>query len=375
MQINNDVLDAAKRDPAFLANLNPPTRGTRRTITHPVTDDVLSYQKTTMRAKTSTYRESIGYLPTPQKLASKIYERVIRNLDEAQLRTNRIQQARFHFLLPDDSATNRQLNVFVNLSTRPMTVTTQDMSEVIDMELSNVNSPPTAEGYHIYVRSWAFTAKELRLLIEEMTQSDNVYEEVLEWKKVLDLYAPVKVNTDEDREATSSIDAADVHTFPAAVQGALNESDSVIDISKEYRVGQQRPIDIFTVRYVGVVSGPRRPYDRFMEDLQEGKSGIMHEFMQVVDRLLPHVADASQCHMLKGGSLTMAKDLAKTTVGDIERFVIEYLDHATLLNRQRAAILTRDFLVRNIKTEMQSNGDRLPDSFVLNTALFPFVDL
>lgn len=67
---------------------------------------------------------------------------------------------------------------------------------------------------------------------------------------------------------------------------------------------------------------------------------MLHEFAQVLDRLLPAVEDAAQVHLIKDASLDLSGELNKANADDVERLLIEYFDHATLLNRQRGGYFT-----------------------------------
>lgn len=129
-------------------------------------------------------------------------------------------------------------------------------------------------------------------MIQYMRDADMVFDELTEWEKVLDLYAS--------------------HT----------------------NVGQ--PVHL-TIRYLGTVLGPKRPIDRYLEDLTERKSGVLHEFCQALEVLFPGHA---------GGVVELIEDATLGPKGterirdDDERVLIEYFGHATLLNRQDGGLFT-----------------------------------
>lgn len=96
-------LQALLDDPEWTPR--PPTGGSRRVITRQQEDDLQAYRAAVSRAKTTTYVDTLVNKPHPQTYANQMFQRVLSRLDRAQLRTNRMVQQRFHYILPADSAT------------------------------------------------------------------------------------------------------------------------------------------------------------------------------------------------------------------------------------------------------------------------------
>ncbi|KAN0106164.1 hypothetical protein V8E51_009040 [Hyaloscypha variabilis] len=191
----------------------------------------------------------------PLTLANSAFDAIIARLREQHLWTSRIIQGHFHWLLPRSNWTPHELAIFCQLQVCPMIITDADLSKIIKIELSTAASPKTSEGQHFYFRSWTLTAEELYKVLDYMTDEDDTFAETANWKSVLAIHDNSNAN------------------------------------STTY----------FTIRYVEKCAGPKRPYDRFVEDLKERTNGILHEFMRAVETLLPEVAkgpSSSSAHLL-----------------------------------------------------------------------------
>lgn len=315
-------------------------KGTRRMVTHSAENEIEEFRAASKRSKTTTYVPALagGDEPNGQTYANMMFKTVMKRLDGAQLRTNRMVKQAFQFALPTDESGDVDIKIFDALLHHPMTVSNEDLGKIMELELSHANSPMTALGTHFYVRSFTLTAQELRHIIKEMKHSENTYEELEQWQKVLDLHAPAPIDKSADLESQSSIDQDDPSTLHDTLKTAIADGTASL---KAVRVGGKAGGDVFfTIRYVGRTHGPKRPYDRLLEDFDMRTSGIYHEFVQVLDRLYPAVMDAAETHMIKGASLSLTKDLSESNEDDVERFLIELFDHATLLNRQRGGYFT-----------------------------------
>lgn len=309
-------------DETALVVQTPKQQGYRRLVTYQLQEDVESYRAASKRSETTTYADTLGPNTAPGVYGNRLFEWTLSRLDRSQLRTNRMVKGHFQYLLPTPNTSKKHLAIFDALHYRPMTVSNHDLSKILNMELSTATSPMTLIGVHFYTRAWTLTPDELRAILAEMTESGSTHEEMEEWQKVLDLYHPTTPDPDEDMESSSSI-SSQQSSLPQSQQAAVQRGQDAVEIIEN--ASSQAP-EFLTVRYVGKVSGPRRPYDRYIEDLTTRTSGVLHEFAQVIDRLFPAVADAAQVHLLKDASLDLAGDANRTNADDVERFLIEYFD-------------------------------------------------
>lgn len=161
------------------------------------------------------------------------------------------------------------------------------------MELSTQACPPTEPGHHFYLRAWTLTLEELHKVVNYMRDEDETFQETTRWSEIIDLY-----------------------------NGAASGPE------------------FLTVRYVGQCQGPTRPYDRYMANLRQRSSGILHDFIRAVEILYPEIGAAAEVHLLKPASVDLIRTASREVVSrynadDVERVLIEFFDHATLLNRQR----------------------------------------
>jgi hypothetical protein len=197
----------------------------------------------------------------------------------------------FQYLLPPRDASTEELQVFQAFCQQPVAVPDVDVKRFLSLQPSNNSSPPTpTEQHHFNVRSWVFTVEELTRLIQHMTEEDNTFEEIAEWADVV---------KEQERSPTGA--------------------------------------KLLTIRYIGTCEGPKRPIDRFNEDLTSRKSGILHEFVRVVELLMPHIHTSAKVHLIYQASLSV---IAAYNADDVERVLIEYFGHRTLLNRQRGGYYT-----------------------------------
>lgn len=261
----------------------------------------------------------------------------IDRLKAAGIDTSRLVEDAYEFCLPNISHSKAQLRVFDFLFLAPMLKTDQEISSVIKLEPSTVTSPPLPMGEHFYVRTWELQPQELRKVVDIMKGDGKHFPEVTQWEKMLDLFSPKKPTT-FDLGQPSSIKNGDHSTLP---QSLADESSSRYgdDFSRFAKVKPQ----IYSIRYIGKVSGPRRPIDRFEADLKQRKSGIMHEFLQVLEEHYPLVFDAGRTSLIKNASLVAeaTDDFAAAPGVEMhrynaparERFLIQTFGHDTLLNR------------------------------------------
>jgi hypothetical protein len=163
-----------------------------------------------------------------------------------------------------------------------------DLGHILELELSTPASPPTPLGTHFYVRSFELTHYQLTKVNKFMAKQDVLLSEAVHWETTLLIHS--------------------------------NQAQSCT----------------FTIRYVGKVSGPQRPIDRHMGDLATDvrPSGVLLEFVAAVEQLFPEVAAAAQVHLVKQASIE--EDFGASFLAeDIERVLIEFFGHRSLLNRAR----------------------------------------
>lgn len=312
--------------------------------------DVRSYREVSVRAKTlqvNAGRTTASF----QALANHMFSRTIGRLQAEHLPTARTRQCDYSFVLPNQHSSPKQLAIFRAIYECPMTVTNADLGKVFNMQLSTLISPPTPNGAHFYMRSFRFSGKEFRKVIGVLGE----YDEVKEWKRVANLFAPRDMDDEAERddliEDIASANAHEPASLPSTIRDALKNNTSTPKSVEQLSRGASANASgevYFTVRYLGRTTGPNRPIDRFMDDLLRKKYGIYPEFMQVVDRLYPAVADAAEVHLLTDASLgagdhtrNVAAGLNRSNQDDRERFLIELFDHNTLLNRQHGGYFSQ----------------------------------
>lgn len=196
-------------------------------------------------------------------------------------------EGHFHWLFPSTYKSEEALEQFMRAFACPMVVTDEELSLFLDFEVSTERSPPTAQNqHHFYFRSFKLTPAQLSKLIRYMNANDDNFPEMQAWRDVLDLHA--------------------------------NEKNL------------QAP-EFLTIRYIGTVQGPGRPIDRYLEDITSRTSGLLSHFQQCLESLYPDVAAAATANWIKSASLEF---LNRYNPADVERLLIQFFDHSTLLNRQ-----------------------------------------
>ncbi|CAD0096499.1 unnamed protein product [Aureobasidium mustum] len=256
-----------------------------------VTDPGLNPSKTAIyrarRMRTNPGIQGSSVRASAATIAAETFKTIKRNMEQHGLRTSHLWPQNFQWLLPKSGATQEQLRIFCALRDHPLIVPNGDLERILELEHSTVNSPPTPPGQHFYSRSWGLTHYQLQKVIEFMAQQDVLLSEAVHWKITLTIH-------------NSS-------TQPCT----------------------------FTIRYIATVSGPERPIDRHIGDLAADKrpSGVLLEFVAAVEQLFPEVAAAAQVHLIKQASID--EDGASYLAEDVERVLIEFFDHRSLLNRAR----------------------------------------
>ncbi|KAI5272122.1 hypothetical protein E4T47_04533 [Aureobasidium subglaciale] len=158
---------------------------------------------------------------------------------------------------------------------------------VLDLQLSLPNTPPLTLGTHHYFRAWTFEFAELLAVIQHMKDDDHYFQETRAWKRIIEGY-------------TGSITKV-------------------------------------TIRYVGTVQGPRRPIDRYLEDLGMRTSGLLAEFARAISVVCPHVEAQAKIFLIPEASLPFTETIQRKE--NVERMLIALFDYTTLLNRQLGGFL------------------------------------
>ncbi|KAK4501828.1 hypothetical protein PRZ48_007637 [Zasmidium cellare] len=227
-----------------------------------------------------------GMEEDPLSYAQKLFRKIIDGLMLNNLQTSRMQFSHFEWLLPGPYATPQQLLTYDLLQACPMVVSNSELSSILNLERSTEASPPTGPGSHLYMRSWILTGAELSTLIQYMRSQDMLFEELEAWESVLDVW---------------------------------------------FRSHSEAP-SVFTIRYIGICDGPKRPIDRHIEDLTQRKYSLFVEFMGALQACLPHVFQNTEIYLISDASIDPDSYLP---IDDVERVGIQFFDHTTLLNRQR----------------------------------------
>lgn len=260
----------------------------------------------------------------------------------ADIDVTNFKKDHYQFCLPNINSSKSDLNIYDFLYFAPMLKTNEEISSVIPLEKSTLTSPPLPLGQHFYLREWVLKPQEMRGVISDMSHSDNAHAEVDEWNKTVNLFSPLK-DAVFNLEGPSATNNNDFSSMPKTfVTGDASRFD------REQLAGVKP--QTYTIRYLGTVFGPRRPIDRFEEDLKERKSGIMPDFLQVLERRYPLVFDAGAAYLIKHASIiadpTDANNFGPhpaiyaSNKADRERFLIKYFGHNTMLNRMSGGWFT-----------------------------------
>lgn len=81
--------------------------------------------------------------------------------------------------------------------------------------------------------------------------------------------------------------------------------------------------EFLTVRYVGQCQGPTRPYDRFMKDLRQRSSGILHDFTCALEILYPEIRAAVEVYLLKAASVDLITTASREVVS---RYIFPFVN-------------------------------------------------
>lgn len=105
---------------------------------------------------------SYSSLKIPPNIILFDYKR--RNMQQQHLSTSHLVQSHFTYLLPQPNHSEDSLRIFTAVRDCPMIVPDEDLSSILDLEVSDQNSPPTKEGHQFYVRSWKLEKLQLYAL-------------------------------------------------------------------------------------------------------------------------------------------------------------------------------------------------------------------
>lgn len=220
----------------------------------------------------------------PGNLGPKTWDQIMIRLKLQGLVTVRIREDRFLYLLPNVEDEKQTVEIFQTLATQPMLVTPAMLDEVLNLELSDRDSPPSEDGHHFYVRSWQLLGEEITDIIDYLHREEHSFEEMENWKEV------VRINAGMDI--------------------------------------------VFTIRYIGMCEGPVTPWERYNADTMERTGGMLSEFQSALDFLFPNIERAAVVYEIVDAYMPYT---SQVNADDSERVLIEYFSgpSPTLLNRQR----------------------------------------
>ncbi|KAI5247942.1 hypothetical protein E4T42_05834 [Aureobasidium subglaciale] len=163
----------------------------------------------------------------------------------------------------------------------PTTVTNEELSTILNLDVSTEQSPSMPPGDHYYMRSWIFTADKLLAVIAYMKDDMSFSEETRNWK----------LTVDQHRQ---------------------------------------------DIAYVGTVAGPLRPFDRYQDDFSKRPTGLLAEFSRAIKAISPEIEIAAEIFLIRDASVTNKE---RQIFEDVERVLIDFMGFDTLLNRQRGGSL------------------------------------
>lgn len=284
----------ATRQPSIdvlLAQSSHRQKAVERLPTDPGKQYMNAVKKVKLRSKTQPSEISTDDV-TAETYGERLFSKLLTGLESHNLSTLHLALRHFEWIVPPRDASPEILGIFDHVSMAAPTVTHDDMARILTMEESTVTSPLGIEGFHyFYIRELVFTGRELADLINYMRASDDGFEECNEWNEMLHIYG---------------------------VRGPNG-------------------FDTWTLRYVGTVEGPRRPIDRFNEDLEGQLRNVLGEIYRAVENIHPHIMRDAKTYLLPDA--TQSPDSARKSE-DTERLLIEFLHHPSLLNRQRGGRLS-----------------------------------
>jgi hypothetical protein len=251
--------------------------------------DIQSLDASVPRTRITPREQPINHDQASQKhrhYQTALVDELRSELGRLQIDTSAVNAADFDWL-PRSGFDTLKLNKF---RTCPVLTTNSELRDVLDLQLSTLVSPPLALGTHYYVRCWSFNKDELLAVIRYMKNDDHFSQETRLWKSItLD---PVNANNSNT---------------------------------------------VYTIRYVGSVEGPRRPIDRYLEDLGSRTSGLLAEFAKAIAAVCPRNEAAAQTYLVNGASMHENESTVKKE--NVERLLIALFDHPSLLNRQTGGYL------------------------------------
>jgi len=90
----------------------------------------------------------------PKQLSDWIWERIMCELDQKRIRTTRVVQSAFPWLLPQDKSTKTQLSVWDEISRSPLSVTDTELASILKLSPVTLHTLPSIDkgGYMFYVQ-------------------------------------------------------------------------------------------------------------------------------------------------------------------------------------------------------------------------------
>lgn len=254
----------------------------------------------------------LEYLDSPLTFAQSHFRQILSGLESRNLQTSRIMLKNFPWLFARPDSTAEELVTYELVQRCPIAVENGELATILHLKEQRWNSTPTEPGKdYVYIRSFEFSGRELAQVIYHMRQNGDKFVELKEWQAVLEVF-------------------------------------------------QWKNDQIFTIRYAGVVQGPKRPLDRYDKDLARSH-GVFGAFVHTLLSHFPQIERDAQVHMLVDATVTSASlaEIPTASIEDNERMVIEFLGPTTLLNRQRGGfyvsyvpLISEMDTFREVKTDL-----------------------
>lgn len=218
---------------------------------------------------------------------ARLFSQLLAGLESHNLSTRHLTLRHFQWLVPKGDASPEIVEIFDWVSKAAPMVTHTDLAKILAMEESGITSPPGLEGFqYFYIRELIFTRQEFSDLVNYLRNSDDGFVECNEWTRML----------------------------------------------KGYGVRGRSECNTWTLRYIGTVEGPHRPFDRSSEDLNDQLRNILGETYHAVENVHPHIMRDAKVYLLPDATISPESG---TRPEDTERLLVELFHHPSLLNRQR----------------------------------------
>ncbi|KAI1427291.1 hypothetical protein F5Y12DRAFT_783407 [Xylaria sp. FL1777] len=206
-------------------------------------------------------------------------------------------------LLPDNNYqySRDQVLVWMSLMTNPLTVSNEDLQNVVAMEELKLFSSyekavmPKSRGFFVY--TWAMSVFEFGILVEYMKNEEKTVHELVAW-----------------------------HDFIA-----------------------NNPTDQIFIRYIGscaISEGSIEPMVNIYDETEDARSGILADFYKALLAVLPTVAATCQCYLLKHIATSAEDEEGLHEL--VHSILIEFFGASFVLNRHPDSNSPRWLTERNV---------------------------